>query len=418
MRRFNYWLSLAMIFVMPWMDMVHLPGLGTLSRGLGLATAAFWGITVIVTGKMRTPQLFHLLALLFVVWTSTTVVWSYDPERTWARMFMYARMIGLILILWDLYERRSMIHMALQAYILGAYVHAGSVIQNYLTGVEDVYGRFAADGNITNTTAYVLAMGLPLAWFLATMGKQIDDIDTPGWVKHVLAILNFAYVPVALMAIALSATRFGMIMAIPACLFGFLLLLRSHGKVSLLILILLIFTSVGLASFVPAASFARLAETADSIWSGDMTGRVSLWKIALAVWEEHPFTGVGSDAFPSVNRSGRAVHNTYLVILAETGVIGLVLYLLVLLSVCSVAWRLSGWERRFWLTLLLVWGISSMVLNRAEDKSVWLFWGLLLANLRIVQAARHADADVKSSITLPAGHMMPVPNPLFSPATK
>lgn len=394
MRTVNYWLSLLMIGLMPWMDMVHLPGMGTVSRVAGFGAAAFWVFVVLMTGRARKPSLFHLLALIFLLWTSLTLFWSQDVDRSWDRMFIYIRMLGLALMIWDLYDSPAMIRNALQVYVLGAYIHAASVFYNFWIGAESVYGRFAAAGNIANTTAYVLGMGIPLAWYLATLAPT-DRADGAQpvwqqWLSSTLQWVNFIYFPVALTAIALTATRFGVIMAVPACLYGLLVLTRSYRKLSLVVLVILVAALAFLSTLVPASSFARLAEMGDSIRNGDLTGRVSLWRTAQTVWEDHPIVGIGSDAFPSVNRSGRAVHNTYLVVLVETGIIGLAIYLILLAYVFATAWRLPNWESVFWLTLLIVWGLTSLVLNLAHDKSIWLFFSLLIANARIRTAERIA----------------------------
>jgi len=380
MRKVNYWLSLIMVWSMPWMDMLHIGGLGTLSRVLGLAVAALWLWLVLLAGRTRKPALFHLVALLFVLWVAATVWWSWDVERSWARLFIYVRMLGLALVIWDLYESPTMIKSALQAYVLGAYVHAGGVIYNYWVGAESVYGRFAGVGNIANTTAYVLGMAMPLAWYLATMPEAT-------WSRQrLLQVLNLAYFPVALLAIALTATRFGIIMAVPATLYGLAMLLRAHGKRALFIVPLLIVVLWGFSTFVPVSSIARLAAIDESIVNSGLTGRFELWKTAWTTWEEHTLRGIGIDAFPTINPTGQVVHNTNLVVLVETGVIGLALYGLMLIIVWVTAWRLPFWESFFWLVLLIVWGTASLVLNLAEDKSIWLFFSLLITNARIVQS--------------------------------
>lgn len=422
MRTVNYWLSLVMIGLMPWMDMVHLPGMGTVSRVAGFGAALFWVFVVLMTGRTRKPGLFHLLALIFLLWTSLSLFWSQDVDRSWDRMFIYVRMLGMALMIWDLYDSPAMIRSALQAYVLGAYIHAASVFYNFWLGAESVYGRFAAAGNIANTTAYILGMGIPLAWYLATLAPQANAENAAPvtffskWRTYVMQWVNFIYFPVAMTAIALTATRFGVIMAVPACLYGLLVLLRSYRAVSLVILIIIVAALGGLSTFVPASSFARLAEMGDSIRNADLTGRVELWRIAQEVWEDHPIVGIGSDAFPAVNRSGRAVHNTYLVTLVETGTIGLLLYLILLAAIFGTAWRLPKWESIFWLTLLIVWFSTSLVLNLAHDKSIWLFFSLLMANARICHVEKQT-AKATSKL-LPPPHPMPTRSPLLLATAK
>lgn len=417
MRKANYWLSLIMIWLMPWMDMVHIPGMGTLSRVVGLVVAAFWLWLVILAGRARKPTLFHLAALLFVLWVAATIWWSWDVERSWARLFIYVRMLGLALVIWDLYESPSMIKSALQAYVLGAYVHAGGVIYNYWMGAESVYGRFAGVGNIANTTAYVLGMAMPLAWYLATAP------EAPWSRQRLLQVVNLAYFPVAILAIALTATRFGIIMAVPATLYGLAMLLRAQGKRALLIVPLLLVALWGFSTFVPASSIARLAAIDESIESNGLTGRFDLWQTAWGLWQEHTLRGIGIDAFPSVNRTGQVVHNTTLVVLVEAGLIGLALYWLMLVVVFVTAWRLPLWESLFWLVVLIVWGTASLVLNLAEDKSIWLFFSLLITHARILTTERHAAAVTNPTVTRVSSQPLykqaiPVRTPLLPMMTK
>ncbi|MCB0083989.1 MAG: O-antigen ligase family protein, partial [Caldilineaceae bacterium] len=415
MRTLSYWLTVVMIGLMPWMDMVHLPGMGTLSRVVGLGTAAFWLFVVVFTGKVRKPVPFHLLALLFLFWTTATIFWSVGVDRTWDRAFIYIRMVGMALMIWDLYDAKSMVQTALQAYVIGAYVHAGSVLYNYWLGAESVYGRYAAAGNIANTTAYVLGIALPVAWYLSTVARPTATTDIWERIRiYLWQTVNLAYVPIALTAIALSATRFGIIMAIPACLYGFYGLLRTHRAFGVVSLLALVGGIVFLMTFVPDSSFQRLAETGESIRSGDLTGRVELWRIAQEAWEGRPVIGIGSDAFPSFNRSGRAAHNTYLVILVETGVIGLVCFLTLLVATLVTAWRLSFRDSLFWLTLFAVWGVSSLVLNLGHDKSFWLFLSLVVAQGRIDQVQRTTATVTEAagetlSNPMRAGRLLPSP---------
>ena len=46
-------LSLVLIFMIPWEGVIQNPSLGIASKILGLAVAAFWVATVIITGRLR-----------------------------------------------------------------------------------------------------------------------------------------------------------------------------------------------------------------------------------------------------------------------------------------------------------------------------------------------------------------------------
>ena len=54
------------------------------------------------------------------------------PGATLSAFVTYTEMFGLVLLFWDLYDREVLVKAALQAYVLGAFVAAGSIIVNYL----------------------------------------------------------------------------------------------------------------------------------------------------------------------------------------------------------------------------------------------------------------------------------------------
>lgn len=61
------------------------------------------------------------------------------------------------------------------------------------------------------------------------------------------------------------------------------------------------------------------------------TGRSALWKKAIALFKDNPILGIGVGNYILVSGSYTDVHNTYLQVLCEQGIIGFVLYLIGLL---------------------------------------------------------------------------------------
>jgi O-antigen ligase len=91
-------------------------------------------------------------------------------------------------------------------------------------------------------------------------------------------------------------------------------------------------------------------------FGGGSSGRGDLWRVALDVFHNHPFAGVGAGNFQAVEahfvlRPGaisriqyltdvpHLVHNTYLQLLAETGVVGLIGFLVVVAGSLRASWR-------------------------------------------------------------------------------
>ena len=196
MRTVGFWLSLMMIFMISWEDMIHIGDL-TLARVTGLSVAGFWILTVLVTGRFRKPHPFHLAIALFVLWNAVSVFWSINIDRTVVRLLTYVQLAGLVLILWDLYASSAAVKAGLQAYVLGAYVAAGSIIANYFGGTELFTGRYTATGFNVNDVGLTVALGIPVAWHLA-----VSEGDSK--MAQRLRLANYAYIPVAVLAVFLS----------------------------------------------------------------------------------------------------------------------------------------------------------------------------------------------------------------------
>ncbi len=372
MRKVTFWLSLALIFVIPLENAVFIQGLGRLSKAVGLLAAALWIATVIITGQARKPRLFHAVIVLFVLWNAVSVFWSVDHERTMDRAITYAQLFVMVLIIWDLYATPTALHAGLQAYILGAYISIGSTIFNYFHATEFYSRRYAGAGMHVNDLALTLALGIAVAWYL-TLIK-----DEQGKKSYWLTLINYAYVPAAALAILLTASRGAVIAAMPAFLFIFLSLTRFKLHIRILLFVMLVGSLLAVLPFVPESSFQRLAATEIAITEGGLNGRSAIWREGVALFFAHPLLGVGSGAFRSAaDETGQLAHNFVISLLVEVGVIGFLLYTFVLTMAVYYAIHQPKWSCRFWLTVLMVWTIGAASHNWEHRKQTWLFLSLV-----------------------------------------
>jgi putative inorganic carbon (HCO3(-)) transporter len=136
---------------------------------------------------------------------------------------------------------------------------------------------------------------------------------------------------------------------------------------------------------------------------GSAESRIPLMKLALRIFEDNPVLGVGANNFTVVMdryltsdfREGWlfAVHNKYLLILAETGIVGLLAFLAFLLDALRKGWQC--WVHRdpllSSLALGFTAGIAAHMLHMTVDvfrgrptqQLLWLVAGLLTAMLNI-----------------------------------
>ena len=185
---------------------------------------------------------------------------------------------------------------------------------------------------------------------------------------------------------------------------------------------------LGLGAAQPGA-IARITDL-----GGGSSGRSDLWRVGWQVFTSHPLAGVGIGNFEvveshytlrpgAISRIGylvdvpHLVHNTYLQLLAETGVIGLALYLLVLVFCVRSTWSAIqrfesiGWRREADLARAVLMGVVGMsvalfFISDGDDVRLWvlLAMGPALATFatRAAREKEHAPPLRRAPQPVPA----------------
>jgi O-antigen ligase len=378
MRRITYWLAVALIFIIPWEDSITVEILGSLARLIGFVVAAFWMATILLEGEFRRPHLIHFFALLFFLWNFMTLFWSTDTANTIQRIKTYSQIFLLMLIFWEVFKKPEDLRTGLQAYVYGAYVPIISTISNYINGnVATPYeGRYTATGVNAVDLALILIMGLPFAmhlFFTSSQNKQ----------GAILKLINLAYIPSAIFSIILTGSRTSLLAVIP---FGFYLILTQQIKLGpkLLVFGILFMSLLALLPFVPQTVIARLGTLGTSLETGDLSGRVDLWRDAIAIFSRHPFLGLGSGSLDLV--IGSAAHNTFISVAAETGFIGFVLFFTVLALAFFQIINISNGNSGLWATVFLSWVIGVGSLSWEFRKLTWLFLNFIVIERSLIYA--------------------------------
>ena len=394
MRNLSFWISLLLVLTIPWEAVIESPVLGSVSRIAGLALAASWLVAVVVKGRVRAPGFFHLALCAFVALNAASLLWSGDPEKTMIRILTWVQLLLMSFIFWDLYTTRKAVLAALQMYVLGSYVVLGDMLFHFFTGESFYYERFSATGTNPDDFGVVLALGIPVAAYLAVF-RPADRLTAP------LKVVNCAFIPAACIGIALSGTRTALVAAVPGALFCVAVMaslkLSSRFRVGLLLLA----TAIVVVPRIPDASFERLGTTRTELTGGDLNGRVRLWKEGLASFEQHPFLGVGSHMYRSVNSEGKVAHNSFLEVLVELGAFGLILFAIIIIAAGIHVVGQPPWDRRFWLCVFAGWVIAASALSWEHRKPTWLFLNLIVASASVLHMREDA-ATLPSRYTKPA----------------
>lgn len=396
MKKIAYWLTICLIFTIPFKEIFVLPQLGTISRILGVVVAAAWLVSVGLTGQIRRPGIFHLAAFTFFTWNFLSILWSINADQSLARSLTFARMAIFVWLIWDLFNDRGAIWIGCQAYVLGAWVTIGSLMSNFINGVEAYHssgGRFTATGFNTNETGIILGLGIPLAWFLATSNPLQERMPT------LIRWVNFLYIPAALFAIVLTASRGSMLAAAPGLLVILISLKRTSTIQRVVLATGLIATAISFNSIVPQENLERLNTAGEEISANDLNGRVHIWKQGFEVFEENVIAGIGTGAFRSAIQSGIAPHNVFVAIAVELGLIGITLFCLILLIVFAALWMQPAAERLIWASLLLNWLLGSMVGNWEYENVSWLFLCFIVRVAALHSLKQHLPRSSYSPVT-------------------
>jgi O-antigen ligase len=370
-----YIFNLVFVFAIPWQDMVVLPGLGTISKLLGAGAVGATILHVLIRGKLRRPALFHWIALAFFGWIFLSTFWAVaQPESVQRKIITNLQLVAMLWVLWEVTSTRSRLAGMLQAYVLGAFVTTGSTIYNYLQGaaLEEAYGRFAASGFDANDLGMLLALAMPMAWYLASTTRS-------GFQRW----LNYSYFIFGIIAILLTSSRGAMIATVVALSVIPWTLTRMRPGVKIATVVMMLVAGTGAMVFVPARSFERLGTTTTEISEGTLTGRLAIWRSGILAVPQRPLGGYGPAGwYPAAGKvaaSIRGAHSTWLAILVESGAVGLLLYITMFVVLLRRLRRLPTFERRIGLTLLATLTIAITPLTWDVYKVSWLMLSLLAA---------------------------------------
>lgn len=379
MKKLAYYISLLMIFASSWENIALVEGIGRISKVIGILLACVWLVGVLLTGEIRRPRIFHISVALFVTWSAASLLWTVDVEATLAMAKTFVQLLIMVFILWDLLRTTVDVERAMQAYVLGGFVSIGSVAVNYWQSVEVMHQRFAASGFNPNDFSLIVALGMPMAWYLAVLSDRANS-------SRILRMLNFIFLPAALMGILLAASRGSLIAVSPFAILLAVSLTRLSFWPRVLIGIGVGCLIVALPFIAPADSVNRLLTAGESISSGDMNGRVAIWKEGLQALTPHQLLGVGSGAFSSATPPNtKSAHNVFISILVEVGPIGLALFIWLLVLVGLATTRLPRWQAWLWSVVLLIWLLGALVHTWEQRKQTWLVFSFVTVSAAAVR---------------------------------
>lgn len=360
------WLYAASV---PALNTVMVPGVGTLSRVAGILFAGAGVLAVVVEDHRRPWREAQWFAVGLLAWCTLSVLWSVDPAATQVQVFTLAQTVLTFLLLWEFCRTLDEVRGMLRGYVIGAAVMGVRLLHGALTAVEDPT-RYTVVGVHPNSLAFVLALGIPMSWYLS--------VTATGRIERLAAGL---YPALAAAAIIFTASRSALLVTAMALLVIPLMAVQTRSPRQLLGITVVVVGLAGILAVAPAKPIERLGTATEEIETAELAGRAELWRASSRALVEAPYVGVGlgSTDLVLLREIGleKGSHNSFLAVTLEVGFLGLLLFLLLFAACLLPSFRLRGTDRILAVVLGATLVLGLLPRHWHMEKPTWLVLALL-----------------------------------------
>lgn len=421
----------------------HLDLPADIGQILLLLALIVWAISRIVLRRpLRIPwSRLHWPILIFLVSVLPSLLGAWSPSHTVAELIKWIEALLLISLCLALFNRATV------PWLVFALVLAGGV--QAITGLYQFFGGSGAEHLLILDDRFFRAFGsfgqpnpfggfmgftFPLAAFSAygyliqlwrVWRRKADDSLPAQRPAFLFASSVFYGLMSVLLAAGMAASwSRGAWLGFGASLVAMLFFLPRSPMVGGLLVagVLVLGGIIWQSGRIPGAIRERLASVVEELAivedarGAELTAdnyavveRVAHWQAATQMAEEHPWIGVGFGNYEVAYPSYRLIdwpmalghaHNYYLNLLAETGIVGLLGYLIAWIWIFAISigiWRRSQGLVRAWsIALLGIWVFIAVhsVVDKLYVNNLFMHLGVLLGVTAILHQALPPNTSV------------------------
>ena len=379
----------------------------------GLLLTVVWIGVASTEGQVRprlgfvreNPALAAFLAL-FLAWAALSLVWASDVGDARVALLRYFLNAVLLLIVFTAVTERRHVVWIYWAFSVGG---VASMIYGVILAPAESseFNRVQGAGVDSNDLAIVLVAGMILAAALAVTSERAPAKIGAG----LISLLCGA-------GVLLTFSRTGLFTLALALIGGLLFASRRRARSGAAALAVILVAVAYVIFFAPPEARERITTV------GNGSGRTDLWTVAWRMVEDKPVAGVGAGNFPVtsfnyvlepgaldarylISPTGllQVAHNSYLEVMAELGVIGFTLFVVLLILAVVAASRAAknfmraGDRRMETLSRALVAAQVGMLggsvfTSLQYSKQMWL---LLALGPALLSLSRSLTADNRSA---------------------
>jgi O-antigen ligase len=319
--------------------------------------------------------------------------------------YMWAPLIDLVKVIVvggvaaSVLNDRARIRFFVFAYLAmyGLFPVRGAIF-NYFIYNSTTQGRVAWNHVFSNPNDLATLMFLPIGLALGVLMTEKQKL---------IRLAAFAGIGMMSLAVVLTQSRGGIVALAVAAV----LVVAGFKRNRLKVFVAATVVGAAVVAFAPDSVWERMSNLDTAVSGGDLRAaddqnsaaqRYELWKVAIAVSKDYPVLGVGWSAYPNANAKigresqfsklasgSRDAHNTYLTLLAETGVLGTMIWLAAIFSLVSFAQRARKAMRRvlpeyaeqlkFAVIALLAYGLAGVFGSYAHWSYTYVHLGIVYA---------------------------------------
>jgi len=284
--------------------------------------------------NVRIPGLLKGLGA-FILWAMVGYALTPYPTMVYAKLQIVLKLWFIALVAANALRTREQIRFFLTFWLACfAFYPVRGAIFNYYIYHETVFGRAIWNYIFSNPNDLALYCILQLA-----MAFSLNAIEQKGPVR-LGARLGMAVVPFLILITKSRGAFLGFAVFLMFVLYGHK---RPFKAIGLALLVGGLVLAVAPKGVLDRVFALKQIEVTGDVAAADEEGsaeqRYEIWKVARSIIKEHPVAGVGLGAYPAAHqlnarrsqfkstaRGARDTHSTYLNVTAETGLVGLLIF--------------------------------------------------------------------------------------------
>lgn len=349
---------------------------GTVAKYLALIIA-FFGLTRIKNWSLSLSKS-HVCIIWLMVLSVISCLWAIDFNVAVGRISAYLTVPGICLFVSMLEFSKKEYDAIANSAIVGGVLASLYIISengtNYLSS-----GRITLnENNDPNNLAALLLLPLGLA-----IGKVFTVSNTLPRLSYMFSVVVMIFV------FFLTGSRGGLLGLI-SFFVAYLLFAKKYKKSSALfgVIMLLVVVMIVVIPILPEEIVNRLFNDSIAGVDGTGSGRTKIWKIVLTKIIPYNFImGVGPGCMPEALMEFygyvKGVHNTYLNMLGEYGILGLPAFLVMLYD----KWH-NQYKLKQYIEAALLVGICVIIffLDSYAKKFFWNIIMLIIINEKVIKS--------------------------------